>query len=319
MVSIIVAIYQAEPYLRRCVDSILAQTYRDIEVLLIDDGSTDKSGAICDEYATKDPRVKVFHKANEGVSSTRQFGLDKCNGEFSIHCDPDDWIEPDMIETLCAKATETGADIVMCDMSWDYQDHSEISKQEPASLEASTILSEMYFHISSSLCNKLIRQECYKRNHIRYPQGIHYVEDMYILLELLCHDPKVAYVPQAFYHYDRYTNSGSLTRRLNVKEYKRGVDYIDEHIDHTRYKDIFRLKCDVLFEAYYNKMEKREFRSIYPEIHHQLLMTGLSHPTQNWKHVEVGLALHHLPLLGKVYAKSVRKLSQIKKGLQGRS
>ena len=92
-VSIIVPVYKAEKYLNRCVDSILAQTFTDFELLLIDDGSPDRSGEICDEYAKKDSRIRVIHKENGGVSSARQRGLDESIGEYTIHADPDDWVE----------------------------------------------------------------------------------------------------------------------------------------------------------------------------------------------------------------------------------
>ena len=95
-VSVIVPIYKAESYLYKCIDSLLTQTLADIEILLIDDGSPDGSGMICDEYARKDSRVKVFHKSNGGVASARQCGLDHACGEYVIHADPDDWVESDI-------------------------------------------------------------------------------------------------------------------------------------------------------------------------------------------------------------------------------
>ena len=99
-ISVIVPVYKAEKYLHRCVDSILAQSYTDFELLLIDDGSPDNSGAICDEYAIKDSRVRVFHKQNGGASSARNKGLDHANGEWVSFVDSDDWIEPQMVESL---------------------------------------------------------------------------------------------------------------------------------------------------------------------------------------------------------------------------
>lgn len=99
-ISIIVPVYKAETYLHRCVDSILAQTFTDWELILVDDGSPDQSGKICDEYAKKDQRVKVIHKENGGVSSARQRGLDESVGEYTIHADPDDWVEPEMLDEL---------------------------------------------------------------------------------------------------------------------------------------------------------------------------------------------------------------------------
>ena len=110
MISVIVPIYKAEQTLRRCVDSLLAQTHSDFELLLVDDGSPDGSGAICDEYASKDSRVRVFHKDNGGVSSARQVGLDHSRGEYLIHVDSDDWVAPRMLEELYRKAVSDDAD-----------------------------------------------------------------------------------------------------------------------------------------------------------------------------------------------------------------
>ena len=104
LVSIIVPIYNAEKYIHECIDSLLAQTYTNIEVILVDDGSIDNCGKICDDYASKDKRVKVIHQKNGGVSVARQTGILHATGEYSIHADPDDWVEPNMIGELVAKA-----------------------------------------------------------------------------------------------------------------------------------------------------------------------------------------------------------------------
>ena len=99
-ISVIVPVYNVEKYLHRCVDSILAQTFTDFELLLINDGSKDSSGVICDEYAAKDSRVLVFHKENGGVSSARNMGLDNAKGEWISFVDSDDWVEKEYLETL---------------------------------------------------------------------------------------------------------------------------------------------------------------------------------------------------------------------------
>lgn len=105
-ISVIVPVYNAEKYLHRCVDSILAQTFTDFEVLLINDGSKDKSGTICDDYAKLDSRVRVFHKENGGVSSARNIGVENMVGDYSIHVDSDDEILPTMYEKLYNKVIE---------------------------------------------------------------------------------------------------------------------------------------------------------------------------------------------------------------------
>ena len=131
-------VYNVEPYLRKCLDSILNQTYRDLEILIIDDGSTDSSGRICDEYK-KDGRVWVFHTENRGLSVARNLGLDNATGNWIGFVDSDDWIEPDMYEVLLRKAEETGANVVECGCHVDFTtktiEHPAIQKnsQQPGS------------------------------------------------------------------------------------------------------------------------------------------------------------------------------------------
>lgn len=113
-VSIIVPIYNKEKYLEKCLDSILGQTYRDLEIILVDDGSTDNSLAICQRYAEKDPRIKIYHKPNGGVSSARNLGLEKSTGTLISFADPDDSLHAECIERLKRVLDETGAEIAYC-------------------------------------------------------------------------------------------------------------------------------------------------------------------------------------------------------------
>lgn len=113
MVSIIVPVYNAQQYIRRCVDSILNQEYTDFELLLIDDGSTDSSGEICDEYAQKDTRIRVVHKENSGVSDSRNLALDYATGKYIQFLDSDDWITPDATRLLVRSAEEYHCDMVI--------------------------------------------------------------------------------------------------------------------------------------------------------------------------------------------------------------
>lgn len=114
-VSVVIPVYKAEAWLHRALDSICAQSLNNWECILVDDGSPDRSGEICDEYAEKDRRFRVIHQKNGGVSSARQAGIDAAKGEYSIHIDPDDWVEPTMLEELYHKAKEDNADMVICD------------------------------------------------------------------------------------------------------------------------------------------------------------------------------------------------------------
>lgn len=223
-ISIIVPVYNAENYLHRCVDSLLAQTFLDFEILLVDDGSPDESGKICDEYAQKDERVLVFHKENGGVSSARQCGLDHAQGEYVIHVDPDDWVESDYLEKLYAKALSDCADIVICDFSRVYSDHIKIEKVKYSLTPEECIASIFRGSMHASLCNKLVRKDLYTQHHINFPYGLNLMEDLAVLFRLFYFSKRVVYVNKSLYNYNK-TNSNSYTSRFLNDKYCEG--YID--------------------------------------------------------------------------------------------
>lgn len=219
-VSVIVPVYKAEAYLHRCVDSLLAQTFTDFEVLLIDDGSPDNSGVICDEYAKKDSRVRVLHKENGGVSSARQCGIDNALGEYTIHADPDDWVEPTMLEELYAKAKEEDADMVICDFYVENKTRRDYVKQQPSSLDSETVLKELFQQLHGSCWNKLVKRACYNNANVSFDLNLSFCEDLYFHASLLKHHISVAYLPKAFYHYDQIVNTDSIVRKYDVETYK---------------------------------------------------------------------------------------------------
>ena len=215
-ISIIVPVYKAENYIHRCIKSLLSQSFTDFEILLINDGSPDKSGEICDEYAKSDKRIRVFHKENGGVSSARQCGIDNARGEYTIHVDPDDWVEPTMLEELYLKAIEENADMVICDMIKYYSNDKQIYiKQEPSSLEHQIVLEELFKHLQGSCCNKLIRKSCYDSYNIEFPKRFNLYEDLYICTCILKHPIKVSYLAKSFYFYDLSANTNSMVKRID--------------------------------------------------------------------------------------------------------
>lgn len=222
-ISVIVAVYKAESYLRKCLDSLRAQTFQDFEVLLVDDGSPDHSGAICDEYATTDSRFRVFHKENGGVSSARQCGIDHARGEYTIHADPDDWVEPDMLAQLYAKAKAEDADMVICDYYVDARGNSRRIVQRPSALDHETVLRELFQQLHGSCCNKLVKRACYSEYRVAFPLELSFCEDLYVNAALLCHDLRIAYLPQAFYHYVQLENANSLVRTYTPKAFDHDV------------------------------------------------------------------------------------------------
>lgn len=214
-ISIICPVYKAENYLRKCIDSVISQTYNNWELLLIDDGSPDESGKICDEYSIIEKRIRVFHKVNEGVSSARQYGLDHATGEYVIHIDPDDWIEQNMLEELykCAKANDS--DMVICDFIEEYSYKRIYRCQKPTSLQSKSVLLEMYMKLHGSCWNKLIKHETIKKYHIHFPENISYCEDLIFITALLQHNITINYLNKAFYHYIQDKNPNSLVKTIN--------------------------------------------------------------------------------------------------------
>lgn len=257
-ISVIVPVYKAEAYLHRCVDSLLAQTFRDFEILLIDDGSPDRSGEICDEYAKKDKRVRVFHKENGGVSSARQCGMDNARGEYTIHADPDDWVDPDMLQELYEKAKAEDADMVICDFYNEEKNKTTYVCQVPSSLYHETVLCDLFRKLHGSCCNKFVRRSCYECFKINFPLELSYCEDLYVNTCILAHNIKVAYLPKAFYHYDQYTNPGSLVHKGSkfiLRQNKQLNQLLKKSLEESA------------FEMIYPRLLYREAMNYLPEKH----------------------------------------------------
>ena len=275
LVSIIVPVYGAEKYLYRCLDSILAQTFTSWDCILVDDGSKDRSGIICDEYAQKDSRFRVFHKENGGVSSARQYGMERAlesDSIYSIHVDPDDWVEPTMLEELLEVAINDDADVVICDFWINSSEETGDRKyQNPRALSSDSVLRQL---ISGELhgftWNKLYRSSCLKKHNVAFPQGINYSEDLWFNCELfLNQDVKVAYLQKPFYHYDYYSNSSGLSRKLrarSVKDYLSFIEFIHDELQEDEFKDeLAILRFNAIRLAFRSDCSSSEFYSIFPE------------------------------------------------------
>lgn len=255
-VSVIVPVYKAENYLCRCVDSLLAQIFSDFEILLIDDGSPDRSGEICDEYAEKDTRIRVFHKENGGVSSARQYGIDNALGEYTIHADPDDWVEPEMLEELYRRAKEEDADMVICDYYLDgFQ--RKYMKQRPSSCDSQEVLYDLMFQkLHGSLWNKLIRRACYKTYDVKLPKGLDYCEDVITLVQLWKNSIKIVYVNKAFYYYDQHVNEHSITRSYTKKTYAMRclyLDYLKKYLPEELYSKVYATQFSLIAQEAFFK------------------------------------------------------------------
>lgn len=240
-ISVIVPIYNMEKLMRKCLDSILAQTFQDYECLLIDDGSKDGSPAICDEYAAKDDCFKAFHKSNGGLSDARNYGLARAQGEYTIFFDPDDWVDEDCLKEMYEKAQETNADMVMCDIWYNDPYRQRYSKQVPTSLNHLDVLKDLITgKVYGFTVTKLIRKELYDKFGIQYPVGMYGCEDQFSMCKLMKNDIRIAYLPKAYYHYMHYGNA-TQSRRYDEKTYQQDVrirDMFVELLADTPYKQL---------------------------------------------------------------------------------
>lgn len=204
--SIIIPVYNNENYLRPALQSVLAQTYPDFEVLVIDDGSTDGSLAICREFAQKDKRLRVIQKENGGVSSARNRGLEEAAGQYIAFVDGDDCIDPEMYTTMITILQDTGADLVDCRVIKEsqYMPRSYEKGDVEVSDHPLEYLSKKGYFIDSSL-NKVYRRDFI--GHTRFDEGISYSEDKLFVTELIFKAKKMALVSNVFYHYIQHGDS----------------------------------------------------------------------------------------------------------------
>lgn len=214
-VSIIVPIYQIECYLKCCLDSILAQTFKDWEAILVDDGSKDDCGKICDEYAAMDSRFHVIHKKNGGLTSARNAGLAIASGDWIMHLDGDDWIEPDMLERLIQKGEDTGADIVMGDFLFAYSDRDILYSLPDWDNNKTASLNRYITSVWTCVWGGIHKRSLYKEYQLQSPQGVTYCEDFHLIVRLCYYARKVVNIHQPFYHYRQ--QEGSVMHNLNKK------------------------------------------------------------------------------------------------------
>lgn len=277
-ITIIMPVYKAEATIHKSLDSIIAQTLTDWELVIVDDGSPDACGRICDEYAAKDIRLHVIHQKNRGVAAARQVGIEMARGEYIIHVDADDWVEPTMLEEMYNKAKETNADVVICDFFNNSYKGEHYVKQEPSDLSPSNVLNEMFQGLHGSLCNKLMRRYCYTLYNLHFFENINYCEDVLLWAQLLRNEEvKLTYLPCAFYHYVQH--SESITNQYSLDTFKAHKYFISalSQLLSPNSTPVIKSKQLAKKLTFLNSiLSDKEFDMLYPEIksapHEYLLM-----------------------------------------------
>lgn len=229
-ISVIVPVYNVEPYIRRCLDSLINQTYRNLEIILVDDGSTDRSGLICDEYALMDKRVQVIHKVNEGLVSSRQEGIQHATGEYATNVDSDDWIETDAYEFVVKQLETHYPDMLVLGYKKEYAEFTEEYRQL---LEDGLYTYTQFWKafnycvettdffcqpIDMSLCNKVVKTELLKKHQLSCNRAIGKNEDDAVVFPCLMDADSVYVDSNCYYHY--CVRRDSLLWKSHEEDYK---------------------------------------------------------------------------------------------------
>ncbi len=289
-VSVIVPVYNVEKYLHRCVDSIISQTYENLEIILVDDGSPDNSGKICDEYAKKDNRIQVVHKSNGGISSARNAGIKTSTGDYIVYVDSDDWLEKNAIEMLHKTIIDENVDLVMGNYFV-----SDDNGTNNANTYAEKISNKKFVKGTEEFENNVImpfvngQRACFiwlfitKKSFLLdekiFDEGISFVEDGLYTLKLIKKINSMYFLDMPLYHY--FTNQNGLTRSSNrilknIKQTPQLTKLFDEILnDETfrknNYKEIRRaantkIVMSYLYSLYKEYLDNKKFEKEVIEI-----------------------------------------------------
>ena len=221
-VSIIIPIYNVERYLRQCLDSIANQSYMNIEVILVDDGSTDGSGAICDMYVVKDARFRVIHQQNAGAANAKNAGLDAVTGAYVTFVDSDDWVEHNWLETMVRAMESETADVAECDFQKEYKNRSEKGNDNSYCSGVYTACDYLGFYLNNWTCslfwNKLFKTELIKD--IRFRRERRCIDDEFFTYKVLTNAQKIVRIEDELYHYRQRASSAvsSSKNRLQITD-----------------------------------------------------------------------------------------------------
>lgn len=248
-VSVIVPVYNVEEYLSKCLVSLVKQELKEIEIIVINDGSPDDSQSIIDEYQKKFPNIKAYKKENSGLSDTRNMGIKYAKGEYIAFVDSDDSVTPDMYLKMYEKAKTEDFDIVTCDVKYVYSDHEDIIKTTP--YKDTSNIKELFIDFYPAVCTKLFKRELLVNNNMLFKSGVWY-EDVEFMYRLLPYVKNVGVIHEPFYEY--LQREKSITSTISPKVY----DYI-----HNMNGIVEYYKEKNLFDSYKKELEYAYVRYVY--------------------------------------------------------
>ncbi|MBR2951312.1 MAG: glycosyltransferase [Lachnospiraceae bacterium] len=221
LITVVVTVFNVEQYLERAIESVLNQTYQNLEIILVDDGSTDKSREICEKYVEQDMRVQAVYQDNLGPGPARNAGIELAAGEYIAFLDGDDWVEEQMYEHLLSALYEQNADMAICRYRQVFKDHTEdLSSDRITVFEGHQLLKQYLLEEDTCLIQHASWNKLYKRSligELRFPQG--YYEDMIYTMRLLEKPARSVYLDHAYYNYVRDRNGSIMNKGLNERIY----------------------------------------------------------------------------------------------------
>ena len=242
-VSIIVPVYKAEQYLHRCVDSILSQSFIDWELILVDDGSPDRSGAICDEYSQKDDRIRVIHKENGGVSSARNVALGRITGKWLTFVDSDDCLYPNALQRWVEVAEQNNLDLIQCHFNREYKEGQEAGEATELLTAAQYADSENYL---TCVWGTLFKSSIVKEHSLRFDEKVRLGEDQIFLLSHMQHCKRIQRIGDVLYFYRDNEQSA-----VNNPKPEYEMTSVRAFKELKRTNPIAKKRCDAMFMYYF--------------------------------------------------------------------
>lgn len=327
LISVIIPVYNVEKYLDRCMNCVLNQTYKNIEIILVDDGSTDSGGEICNRYQKEDNRIVVIHKANGGLSDARNKGIDAARGDYIVFIDSDDMVSQYFIEKLYSALTKTNADIAMC-YNMTFSDIGEIKdfpqNQEIRVIDKEEFFNRLYFPKHNqciSAWNKIYKRSFFEK--VRFPYGkLH--EDSYTTYLFIDQAERIAILPEALYYYFRnpegiMRSKIKLSRLDDIEAHLNTLRYMYEHNYESAKRDCAKFIIERCI--YYISLPKKEYvsydefmrvmKKTYREARKQLLKYGGMRA--DWylivflSGIDIRILKRHRDFLNKAYKRIKRK------------
>ena len=272
MISIIIPVYNTAEFIPRCLQSIISQTYTDWEAILVNDGSQDESGNICDKYAESDYRFKVIHQSNQGVVVARDNAISNAKGDYLMFIDSDDYIEPTMLEEMQSLAKTQDLDIVWCNFKEIFKDSAVEEYIELDENNEENIKGMLTSRIPGFLWNKLIKKRFWDCCYIQTDKDAVMCEDTYISIQLLANNPQMGIIPMPFYNYVKYNENAATASNdlpilvkaeknvINIYHFLKKKNLLDKYI-----KEFTRLALRLKIEMLPHNMEKAI--SLFPFTH----------------------------------------------------